>query len=632
MKSFVRDHLVLTALVGTMVAVLLILATLQYRWSRQVREANEVRVGENLRSEMMDWHADLLHEFSSIALALQVSLDSGARDHWPNYVQRFAGWKATAPHPALAQDLFIWETSTQTSRLMQVDESSSDLKSAEAESETSMRPLLDRLASRSSNLEEATEAWQLRQPRPAGPSGGASNPGSRADPLSGWQFDASLPALVHPIVHHPLTGDATGNTETERPDWLIVRLNLNTLRDQVLPSLAERHFAGEGGLEYEITVRSGAPEKQVLYTSDSHAVRKEPDVQMKIFGPPPEMGGGRPWMASGGERYLRASEWRHLSAPNWFPVIQYSALQPGWELLLSHREGSLESALEAIRRRNLFLSYGILVLLAASMSLILLASQRAHRLARLQMDFVATVSHELRTPLAVIQSAAENIRDGVIGGSEQVNRYGQVIRNQTRQLSDLVEQILSFAAARDGKLRYRMEELSVPEVMKIALGNTEDMIRQAGFTLEVAIPDDLPGVLGDQLAIAQCLQNLIINAVKYGGEQRWLRVEATQGSSISGVPEVQIRVSDRGLGIRESELGQIFDPFYRSTAVHEAQIHGTGLGLPLARSIAEAMNGRLSVVSEVGLGSTFTLHLPGLDQRKMKASSSTVAPAPIHHE
>lgn len=80
LKSFLRDHLLLTALVCTMSAVLLILATLQYRWSRQIREANEVRVGENLRAEMMDWHADLLHEFSSIALSLQVSPDSGAHD------------------------------------------------------------------------------------------------------------------------------------------------------------------------------------------------------------------------------------------------------------------------------------------------------------------------------------------------------------------------------------------------------------------------------------------------------------------------------------------------------------------------------------------------------------------------
>jgi signal transduction histidine kinase len=449
--------------------------------------------------------------------------------------------------------------------------------------------------------------------------------------MSGWQFDPSVPALVHPIVHHPLPDEASREQSTERLDWLIIPLNVSVLRDQVLPSLAQRHFAGESGLEYEITVREGGPSKLLLYTSDPNASRKEPEVKMQIFGPPPEMGGGRPWMSTGGDRYLEARQWRSLSAPTWFPVIQFSASQPGWELLLSHREESLESTLEAIRRRNLFLSYGILLLLGASMSLILLASRRAHRLARLQMDFVATVSHELRTPLAVIQSAAENIRDGVIGGSEQINRYGQVIRNQTRQLSDLVEQILSFAAARDGKLRYRMEEISVADVVKTALGNTEDLIRQAGFTLEVEIADDLPHVLGDRLAIAQCLQNLIINAVKYGGERQWLRVKVVLANSSTGAREIQVQISDHGMGIRKSELAQIFEPFYRSTAVHEAQIHGTGLGLPMARAIAEAMNGWLSVESEVGVGSTFTLHLPAIDQRKIEAIQRT-ATASVHHE
>ena len=93
-----------------------------------------------------------------------------------------------------------------------------------------------------------------------------------------------------------------------------------------------------------------------------------------------------------------------------------------------------------------------------------------------------------------------------------------------------------------------------------------------------------------------------------------------------------IQVSDRGLGIPHSEIEQIFEPFYRTTSVHEAQIHGTGLGLPLARSIAEAMSGRLSVESEPGHGSTFTLHLPAFGHRKMKPVSGPEVSTKTHYE
>ncbi len=634
LKSFVGDHLLLTALVCTMSAVLLILATLQYRWSRQVREANEIRIGENLRAEMMDWHADLLHEFSAVAVSLQVSPDSGAHDDWHDYLERFSDWQKTAPHPALVEDLFLSETSAAPERILLVDVSHDRLE--EVVADASMTRLLDRLQSRSHNLEEALEAW-----RPQASSNSTSpvsssvpvNPGRRADPMSGWQFDPSVPALVHPIVHHALPKEKSTAVSRGQVDWLIVMLNLDALQTQVFPALAQRHFATDGGLEYSITISSGETPARILYTSENDGKQPTPEVQMSIFGPPPEISGGHTWKAPSNSRYLQASEWRNLAAPTWFPIFRYVGEAPGWQLLLSQRQGSLESALEGIRKRNLFLSYGILGLLAASMSLVVLASQRAHRLARLQMDFVATVSHELRTPLAVIQSAAENISDGVVGGPEQVNRYGKMIRNQTRQLSDLVEQILSFAATRDGKVRYRMEELSVAEVLDVALANTEDMIRQAGCALETDVEPDLPTVLGDRLAIAQCLQNLIINAVKYGGDQKWVRVEAKSGSGAgNGASEVWIQVSDRGLGIPHSEIEQIFEPFYRTTSVHEAQIHGTGLGLPLARSIAEAMSGRLSVQSEPGHGSTFTLHLPAFGHRKMKPVSGPEVSSKTHYE
>ena len=97
--------------------------------------------------------------------------------------------------------------------------------------------------------------------------------------------------------------------------------------------------------------------------------------------------------------------------------------------------------------------------------------------------------------------------------------------------------------------------------------------------------------------------------MKYGGETRWIGIRA-YASEPSQAKEVRITIQDKGLGIETRDLQRIFEPFYRSPAVTAAQIHGTGLGLPLAKRIAEAMGGKLTVSSEPGRGSSFTLHLP----------------------
>jgi signal transduction histidine kinase len=231
------------------------------------------------------------------------------------------------------------------------------------------------------------------------------------------------------------------------------------------------------------------------------------------------------------------------------------------------------------------------------------------QLARMQMNFAASVSHELRTPLAVLCSAVDNIADGVVSGKEQLAKYGAVIRNQSRQINGLVNQVILFVSTQGGTGRYTLEPLAVEEVVEVAVTGTAELIRKAGFTLEQQISAGLPRILGDRSALSQCLQNLITNALKYGDRGRWIGIRASMEGGRDR-PEIRISVQDRGKGIDRTELHQIFEPFYRSKEVVAGQIHGTGLGLPIAKTLAEAMGGRISVTSEVGAGSTFTLHLP----------------------
>jgi signal transduction histidine kinase len=248
------------------------------------------------------------------------------------------------------------------------------------------------------------------------------------------------------------------------------------------------------------------------------------------------------------------------------------------------------------------------------MAILIITSTRAQRLAKLQMDFVTAVSHELRTPLTVISSAAENIAHGVVEGKQQLAQYGAVIGNQARKLFEMVEQILLFAAIREGHQRYSLRPLTVTEIIESALSNTAGLIQEAKFKVEQETEPNLPRVTGDLSALSQCLQNLITNALKYGCEQHWIGIQARLAEHGLSAKEIQISISDRGIGIDAADLPHIFEPFYRSPHVAAAQIHGTGLGLPLARSIAEAMKGELTVRSVPGRGSTFTLHLPYSEQ------------------
>lgn len=254
----------------------------------------------------------------------------------------------------------------------------------------------------------------------------------------------------------------------------------------------------------------------------------------------------------------------------------------------------------------------------------------AIQLARLQMDFVASVSHELRTPLAVLNSAADNIADGLITGKAEVQKYGSVIQSQSRQMSHLVDQILLFASAEDRSERYVFERLSVNQILDAVQISTKELVEGHGFVMERRTAGELPTVVGDLSALTQCLQNLVGNAVKYGGEKKWIGLYASCGTAEQGSgSEVRISVSDHGMGIDRSELSHIFDPFYRSPRVMGMQIHGTGLGLSLAKRIAETMGGSLTVVSEISVGSSFTLHLPAAERDEVEMRTAAAQPTSL---
>jgi signal transduction histidine kinase len=262
------------------------------------------------------------------------------------------------------------------------------------------------------------------------------------------------------------------------------------------------------------------------------------------------------------------------------------------------------------RRRNLGISFGVLLLLTLSIALLVDTSRRAQRLARQQMEFVAGVSHELRTPLAVIRSASENLAHGVVAG-ERVKSYGQLLQTEAKRLGEMVERVLQYAGIESGLGFATRVALTPSEIIEGAIDSSLPLLESTGIQMHREIATDLPQVIGDAAALRSAVQNLIANAVKYGGRDLWVGIRAERVLDRHR-SEVRITVSDHGAGIPAAELPHIFDPFYRGADAVERQIHGNGLGLSLVKRIVAAHGGRVSVTTRAGAGSSFTIALPAM--------------------
>ncbi|HEX2327645.1 MAG TPA: HAMP domain-containing sensor histidine kinase [Candidatus Angelobacter sp.] len=610
MRRLYKDRLLSTVVVLVMTAVLVTLAMLQYRWSNEISRATSERMEVDLESTIMRFRDDLYREVAGFSFALHVDTEAKPADRLKEYSRQYEAWSRSAEHASVVKSLYVLEPG-ESGRLLQRDPATSDFRSAHEPQ--NFGPLLSRLRSISTEVAVAAthlkSTEELRQQR------------SKGEELA-KQFpvlvDEDLPALAQPVYRK--MASASSHADPSAIEWVIVELDNKVLREHIIPELLARHF-GFGKSQrtaYEVAVID-EPGPDIVYTSDAGFPKKgkiEFDEKIRVFGPPmgPTLRGIDMILlpayhtqdADGRfhENNDIASTWPVRIEP-----IHYTTEDDDWYVIARHRRGSLDAAVAYMRRRDLAVSFTVLLLLAATMIMLYVSSRRAQSLARLQMDFVAGVSHELRTPLAVICSAADNIADGVVGGREQMKQYGGVIKNSARQLIHLVEQVMTFASTYNKRYPYNMAPLTPEEIVETAYGNVAELAQAAGVTVERRIDAGLPAVIADRAAVAHCLQNLITNAIKYGGEARWVGIRACLVER-GGNKEIQISVEDRGMGIAPAELRHIFEPFYRSPAVVAAQIRGTGLGLSLANSIAQAMGGKLTVTSEQGKGSCFVLHLP----------------------
>ncbi|HTZ30957.1 MAG TPA: HAMP domain-containing sensor histidine kinase [Methylomirabilota bacterium] len=618
--EYIRTRTWFVLVVAATAVLWVIVAGLQYRWARELSAVTEVRMGGNLQSLMTQWHRDFYDELSTVCIALQVGPDSGAHDAWNDYLQRYADWTqegarneftlTPSVQPDLVTAIYEWNTSGKGKpELLQLNPVEKTLDRVPVPPQ--FRTLLGRLTENSSDVQTAMHAWEFKQ-RTTG-ADDVRHPVPFTKPLAGWQLDDRVPALVHPVLHHADPFNSQTPVDRARVDWLVVILNLEVIQSRILPELATRHFAGPYGLEYRLAVIDTDRHPRVIYSSDPNLQINDVtkfDSVMNIFASSPDTQKSEFWQKLNDDRNLQEETWRNFSAPGWFPVFQYQAADDPWVLVLQHRTQPVSGIANTLWRRNLLMGGVAVLLLGVNIGLILFANRRAERLAKTQMEFVASTSHELLTPLAAIYCSGQNAKDGLLHTKEDLMAHGSIVTAQARQLIDLVKQNLLFASTRSGTHQFARQPMQVREILENVQKNVAMLVEEKQANLRYEIQPGLPRVAGDLSGLTQCLQNLISNAVKYSDKGDEIVISASLHVTGNDEREIQIRVSDHGRGIAPEDLNRIFDPFYRSPKVVEEQIHGTGLGLTVAARIAEAMKGKLTVVSEVGVGSTFILHLP----------------------
>lgn len=590
------------------------LAVLQYRWVGQVSNAERERMHRNVRNAAAQFRDAFEGEIARAILSLRVGPSTVLDGNFERYADRHATWFNTAAHPQMVANMFV------------VDAQPGELQLRRWNSDAG--------AFEPSGWTPALSAWR-RQFEQALTDFRAGRGFERRQLFR--DEESLIVAPVGNLVVPPRPGPRP-QTVTPVFGFTIMELDLRYIREQMLPELATQHFVHAEGDSYRVAVIAADEPAKVLYRSDPDAPIdvQQADATVSLFGR------GDPgffFARGGGPGSNRDSSARQRDgAPDAGRDGERNARdqQRGggrrddfgrWRLIVQHQSGSLEAAVGTVRRRNLMISFGVLMLLTLSVASLTMTSRRAQRLARQQMEFVAGVSHELRTPVAVIRSAGENLSQGVVGNAERVKRYGQMIEGEARRLGEMVERVLQYAGIESGLGYAARAPLSATDVIEAAVQSETPLAGDVRIDRKIA--PDLPPIIGDASALRSAVQNLIANAVKYGGADRWVGIRAEQGRGRRG-PEVHITVSDHGAGIPAEELPHIFDPFYRGADALSRQVHGNGLGLSLVKRIVAAHGGRVSVTTRPGAGSAFTIALPaaGAEARDASIAADVRAPAP----
>ena len=280
-------------------------------------------------------------------------------------------------------------------------------------------------------------------------------------------------------------------------------------------------------------------------------------------------------------------------------------LFPDYTLGIRMQGHTIEELVRERFYRNLALLVLLDVMILVGAWFLFRTVRREMQLARMQSDFVSSVSHELRTPLSLIRMFGETLEMGRVQSEEKKQEYYSTIVRETERLTGLVNNVLSFSRMESGKKAYQLTRVNLNSVITQVLSSYQSQLNYLGFTVQAELCDAPPDIMADPEALSEALLNVVDNALKYGRDQKWIRIRTGHTDR-----RVYVDVEDHGIGIAAEDQPKIFEKFYRVPGELMQKTRGSGLGLTLVQHIMDAHNGEVTVKSRVGEGSTFRLSFP----------------------
>jgi len=302
-------------------------------------------------------------------------------------------------------------------------------------------------------------------------------------------------------------------------------------------------------------------------------------------------------------------------------VSQYKPLwlMPAYELGIRLKGQSIEALASRRSYTNLFLIIAMNLVLLLGIIWVYRNVRKEVNLAQKKSDFVSNVSHEIRTPLALISMFAETLSLNRVKSDEKKQEYYHIIGQESARLTRTVNKILNFSKMEAGKRIYHKESVDLIELVSEILHSYDFHFKQKGFTYTFNKTDNPIPIQADKEAISEAFINLLDNAINYSENDKEIIVQCERQED-----RIILSVTDKGIGIPNSEQKAIFDKFYRVSSATVHNTKGTGLGLSLVQHIMQAHDGEIAVSSKPGKGSTFRLIFGGAMGRERRAKAASL--------
>lgn len=507
-----RSWYSIVAVIGV-IGILTLFVLLQYNWLERIADADRERMKRRVETDTTRFAEDFNREIQSAYFNFQTQSDSWKVRDWTEFNERYDYWKGNASYPELVRS-FTFVSKDLEAQPMRYNARKRAFEASEVTEE------LDELRARFIDDKTFKPVYDDRM--------------ALVMPIHEGKMGVERITLRAMHAENPI------HKMPEKFGYLVIMLDPAVINERLLPALVQKYFP-EGDLNVSIASKAGdaifqtgaivgegdasapllslAPDNFIFFSNRellskiegekgksvvlNQRVESHTLTRTETNGP-----------TSGTFKIeLQRGEKGEPGKPRTSMMTGTVAGNEPLKLSVQHTAGSVNAFVTGERNKSFLVGLSIYLLLVGSIIAIVLSALRAKRFAQRQIDFVSSISHEFRTPLAVIYSAGENLADGVARDGGQISRYGDLIKDEGKKLSGMVERILEFAGANSGRKKYNFESANIAEITQSALAACVLVLDENDFTVETSIADGLPSIAADIEALSSALQNLILNAV-----------------------------------------------------------------------------------------------------------------------